>query len=360
MIKYKDTKEPNQARLLKSIRKQEKRYHTAKNNPQAVVKPFDKQKYRELKAELKAECFMYHSDVPKRTEEIPLFAKPMQTKVVERKFDKDMSIFKPWRLDTPATITQAYNEDIKQWKGYRFIKSEDDRSDTEQVLKKYYGNIKDIFYHLAASSAWPNIGSLDFCDFAGKAKILDNVVNISSVDRTFIAATLKVTESTAPSNGLRRFEFLEILVRLGNIKFLESKIVKTYAEATEKLLKECVIPYFVPEPWQEFRNKQLWTMDVNDIFEANLTNLKQIYGNYKTPTKGYMELVDIIQMCTADTAIAMSEKDIAFCYGYSHMTVINEDRQWKKYLSMEFVEFLEFLGRLAHARFKNSSAEMAS
>ena len=54
----------------------------------------------------------------------------------------------------------------------------------------------------------------------------------------------------------------------------------------------------------------------------------------------------------------ITEKDINFCYGYSHMTVINEERQWKKYLAMEFVEFLEFLGRLAMARFKSSAPEM--
>lgn len=137
------------------------------------------------------------------------------------------------------------------------------------MLKRHYSKLRDIFNHLAASSQWPNISSLDFCDFAGKAKIIDNYVNISSVDRTFIAATLKVVESNAPSNGLRRFEFLEIMVRLANIKFLETKIVKSYAEATEKMLSECVIPSFVPEPWQEFREKELWTMDVKDVFEAN-------------------------------------------------------------------------------------------
>jgi len=60
---------------------------------------------------------------------------------------------------------------------------------------------------------------------------------------------LKVETSSAPSNGLKRFEFLEILVRLANIKYLESKIVKTYAEATEKLITECLITHFHPEPW---------------------------------------------------------------------------------------------------------------
>ena len=116
-------------------------------------------------------------------------------------------------------------------------------------MKKYFAPLKDYFLHLAASSAWPNIGQLDFADFAAKAKFLDNFVNLSAIDRTFIAANLKVSDSAAPSNGLKRYEFLEILVRLANIKYLESKIVKTFAEATEKIIVECVLPHFTTEPW---------------------------------------------------------------------------------------------------------------
>ena len=133
--------------------------------------------------------------------------------------------------------------------------------------------MKEIFLHVASQSSWPNIGSLDFCDLATKAKFLDQFVNISSCDRTYIAANLKVDTSSAPSNGLKRFEFLESIVRLSNIKYLEPKLVKSYAEATEKLITECLLPNFHPEPWQEWRDKVLWTMDVNDILESNLTNL---------------------------------------------------------------------------------------
>ena len=148
------------------------------------------------KEALAPQCFFYHCDVPKRTEEIPVFAKPMQSKVVTRNFNKDSSVFKPWRLDTAGTELQAFKEDIKLWKGYRFIKSEDDKEKTEAVLKKHFGKLKDVFQHLAANSVWPNIGSLDFCEFASKSKIMDNVtVNISTVDRTFIGATLKVADS---------------------------------------------------------------------------------------------------------------------------------------------------------------------
>ena len=70
MVKYKDTNEPRQANLLRSIRKQEKRYRRAKNDL-PVSKPYDKAKYRKAKKELAPECFFYQCEVPRRTEEIP-------------------------------------------------------------------------------------------------------------------------------------------------------------------------------------------------------------------------------------------------------------------------------------------------
>ena len=88
-------------------------------------------------------------------------------------------------------------------------------------------------------------------------------------------------------------------------------------------------------------------MDINDLFTANLANLKTVYNFYKTPTKAHMEYNDAISMCTLENKLGISESNIAFAYGYCHMTVINEARHWKKYLCLEFVEFLEFIGRLA-------------
>jgi len=67
-------------------------------------------------------------------------------------------------------------------------------------------------------------------------------------------------------------------------------------------------------------------MDVNDLLDANMNNLKAIYVHFKSPTKGYMELEDCVAMCTEDAKLGMSEKDISFCFGYCHMTIINEER----------------------------------
>jgi hypothetical protein len=72
-----------------------------------------------------------------------------------------------------------------------------------------------------------------------------------------------------------------------------------------------------------------------------------------------LNLEDCIALCTKDSQLNISEKDLAFCHGMSKMTVINESANYKAYQGMQFVEFLEFVGRIAHIKFK-SSPETAS
>ena len=43
-----------------------------------------------------------------------------------------------------------------------------------------------------------------------------------------------------------------------------------------------------------------------------------------------------------------------FCFGMSNMAVTNEPAQYKQYGIMEFVEFLEFIGRVADCKFRSS------
>ena len=33
-------------------------------------------------------------------------------------------------------------------------------------------------------------------------------------------------------------------------------------------------------PWQQFRDEELWTIDVNDVFEANLEGINKIHNYY--------------------------------------------------------------------------------
>ena len=54
-------------------------------------------------------------------------------------------------------------------------------------------------------------------------------------------------------------------------------------------------------------------------------------------------------------SLSLSEKDVRVAYAMCKMTVVNEPANYKFYNTMVFVEFLEFIGRLAHYKFKGTS-----
>ena len=57
------------------------------------------------------------------------------------------------------------------------------------------------------------------------------------------------------------------------------------------------------------------------------------------------------------TAVGLTEKKASFCYGMSKMSVINEMgfKGINPYLKMQFVEFLEYIGRVADIKYKESN-----
>ena len=50
------------------------------------------------------EYYSYALIAPYREEDIPIQVKASKTKIVERKFKKEMSVFKDWREDSPYLL----------------------------------------------------------------------------------------------------------------------------------------------------------------------------------------------------------------------------------------------------------------
>ncbi len=84
---------------------------------------------------------------------------------------------------------------------------------------------------------------------------MDKKVNLSDIDRLFIAANVEIIKNSEnPDNQLCRFEVIEIFLRLASLKYKETGICATYSEAFEKILNEKIFPNYQPYPWQEFRD----------------------------------------------------------------------------------------------------------
>lgn len=120
-----------------------------------------------------------------------------------------------------------------------------------------------------------------------------------------------------------------------------------------KLLEEHIFPNANPDPWQEFRDELLWTIDVNDVLEVNLEGLKKVYNHYHEPRKKFMTMNDAMALMMKDTTLGMIEKDAMYCFGMCKMSVIYEQENMWQYKQLKFVELLELMGRIGYQKFKD-------
>ena len=68
----------------------------------------------------------------------------------------------------------------------------------------------------------------------------------------------------------------------------------------------------------------MWTLEVNDVYVANLDLLRAVYKKYQTPMRFNMNLEDAIKFMCQDSNLKMNEKDAIYCFGMAKMTVLNE------------------------------------
>ena len=197
---------------------------------------------------------------------------------------------------------------------------------------------------------------LDFVDACNATgwNIVDNKkkdLTGSDIDRIFIATNFEEEDlEENDDNSLCRFEFLEIIARMAKQKYFERGVCKTVAESVEKLLVDFIIPNSIESmEWQLFRDNQLWTLEVDDLFKANQYGVDQLFKKFSTMqvrnTK-YLSKDDCVKMMV-DSGVPLSEKNVVVAYALSKSTIANEMEQFDKYNQMNMSEFHEFLGRAA-------------
>jgi hypothetical protein len=101
--------------------------------------------------------------------------------------------------------------------------------------------------------------------------ILDENLNLSQVDIAFIGANFD--ENALENNDdkrLCRYEFLEVIGRMAVVKYYNCDKRSSVAESCQAMIEDYILPNTCEVmPWQEFRDNQLWTLEVDDVFKAN-------------------------------------------------------------------------------------------
>ena len=106
-----------------------------------------------------------------------------------------------------------------------------------------------------------------------------------------------------------------------------------------------------------WRETQLWTWDVSDLLESNLSGIKQVYNSLRTKTgKKWINIETMQSFIILTCKLGLSNRKIATNFALSKMTCVNENEDGSfDYHNICFEEFLEFIGRLSEEKFKETS-----
>lgn len=239
-------------------------------------------------------------------------------------------------------------QDIKFGKTNKLTKTKKDADDLKAVLFKHYLNAKNIFLMIAANSSYPTMGLNDFTTYINHSKIMDKNVNLSTVDRQFIAANVSNNPyKNSAERELHRYEFIEVNVRLSISKYKDPKIAANLTESTDMIFTNDVIPNNKAVDGFNFRDKYMYNLKCDEILKKNEAVIKKLFESFLNPAKKFVTLEECSKMLKK-AEMNVSDLRLAPCYAESMMSRIDTMSDMSVLQQMKYVEFLVFICRVAH------------
>lgn len=282
--------------------------------------------------------------------------------VEEKQFEREWK-----RLSAKEKFVSAVSRENKLNKG------KDDQTalkDLHKILRKHYVFITNIFTWFAAFGGGPFIlGLNDFTSLLEQAQVPDpssEFCKKSDCDTVFIVANF-VQDKKSPEaqianeHQMMKYEFIEALVRLGIAKYGKGQATADVAEALDMLMEKNFLPNF-PDmakiDTNTFRKERLYFEEVDRIYKKHKNLLQAIYSRFRLPPRSggvrpkLLKFDHFIALCEAagfiDETFAIGQCNLAYCQ--SKMLVIDEVKDYARFESMTFIDFLEGLGRVADGR----------
>lgn len=291
-------------------------------------------------------AFMNKITVPKRLERINLFTLGRNLALAnDQKFIKEKSVWKTYQDDEPEHLLKCLEQDLAFGKIQRLTK--EDFPKLKAALLNDYLQLKNIFTQLAVQSSYPVISWNDYSFFVNRSKIPDKKVNISEIDRALIGTNFSQNGiKNSAEKELHRYEFLEVIIRLGQLKYLTTKIAKDFVEAYQMLVKD-IFQYNPKVEGLSFRLKQMYTLKCDELFRKNEEPIKQLEEPFFTPAKKFLTIQDVIKVAEK-SEIKVSQVKLTAFYAESLSTRIDTLTDLSVMQQMKHVEFICWISRLAH------------
>ncbi|KAJ9524025.1 hypothetical protein QJQ45_022487, partial [Haematococcus lacustris] len=329
----------------------------------------------------------------------------VEVKVVEERepWTLPVSIFKPRLkecdarnfLDTPVALEKMFERDWQRACSKEKFTSmmarenkanskstKDDKTMLEEVhnvlLEVYQSWYAAFLYYAAMGASDPYHMSLNaYTAFLDECQIADsesNYLKRSDCDTIFIICNFQPDKKSLEAavnleNALMRYEFLECIVRAGIAKYGKGQATEDVAEAVRLLLQNNIMANLPPAARHvsnDFRLNRLYTEEVDLLLKRHQVLLKALYSRYRLKPVGgglrskQVRLEGWLQLCTdahlVDSGFTL--QDAALCFLWSRMYVLDEVKDYQRYSSVTFVDFLEALARVADMKSLPEEADL--
>lgn len=155
---------------------------------------------------------------------------------------------------------------------------------------------------------------------------------------------------------MNRVMFTEVLLLVVEADFemtaeKVSQVELVYHKQLKPIFNRFIIPFLsrkdpedLPVSLRSFRNHFVWVEKVNSILEVNLEGIMEVFSLYAESIGFTLESAEKL---LKGIGCLISQRMVKMQFDLAQMTVIDESENSDEYADMEFVEFLEFLVRIA-------------
>ena len=82
---------------------------------------------------------------------------------------------------------------------------------------------------------------------------------------------------------LNRTKFIDLLIRIAKLKFVDSNQVQAVYQSLELLIQQHIVPNLIEKmETQYFRDKHVYTLEIDDVLKLNKPSVEKLYRTFAT------------------------------------------------------------------------------
>ncbi|CAD8157226.1 unnamed protein product [Paramecium octaurelia] len=294
----------------------------------------------------------------KPRETMALFDFSPYLNIASTKWSVETSIFRYFPPDTDKLIEECFEFDYQNSKINRLVK-ETELQEVKEILKQFYVQIFNCYKYFASGNPTapiPCLGPTDYVEFLISNDVIEGVKpNDIDIGFTSTAGAKDVSFPQAYEKGIVRCQFMEVLVRFCNDKYIRSGLCQTMIEGLTQLQQQCREFLSKFDSAQAWRKMRLWNEKCDILIHERMPMIKILYKYTcklsKKPQQfkyDYVSPQDFKDLLKQSNIICdeLTERECYLAYLQSMITQKDELFQPKHY-QMNLYEFIEAIARIA-------------